>query len=215
MSVEAKPIEGDARLAHKLPWFSLAAAGLAADLWTKHLVFYPDVLDPKFAEYSERGPWVVGHVCSWWRTILAYNRGVTFGMGIGLGAWLLSIGTGLVIVMLLRTLWRTPRGERVKSFALSIIVGGAVGNLYDRALRPFVEADTHPGVRDFLDWYVPADSALGRFLTTHNVTPFEYHWYTFNVADSFIVSGVVLLAWKVIREKPQPSVAGTAKGGAT
>jgi len=205
--------DADARLAQKLPWFALAAGGLAADLWTKHLVFYPDVLDPRFDRHVlERGAPQVGVVCSWWRTILTYNPGVTFGMGAGLGSWVLSLGTGLVIVLLLRTLWRTPRAELLKCFALSIIVGGAIGNLYDRALRPHVEADTHPGVRDFLDWYVPADSALGRFLTDHNVTTFEYHWYTFNVADALIVSGVVLLAWKVLREKTPETDA--AKGAA-
>src|SRR5262249_11972515 len=161
----------------------------------------PHVLDPRFDDFSERGPWITGHVASWWRTILAYNRGVTFGMGSGLGAWLLSVGTGIVIALLLRTLWRAPRGEPLQCFALSIIRGGAAGNLYERALRPFVEADKHPGVRDFIDWYVPADSALGRFLMDHHVTSYEYHWYTFNLADACIVSGVVLLAWKVLREK--------------
>ena len=171
-------------LSDKLPWLTLSAAGLAADLWTKHLVFYPYVVQPGFDEHAGKQ---VGVVCSWWRTILAYNQGVTFGMGSGAGAWILSLGTGAVIALLLRSLWKTPTEERVKRFALSIIVGGAIGNLYDRALRPLVEADKHPGVRDFIDWYVP---------------PNGYHWYTFNVADALIVSGVVLLAWKILREKP-------------
>lgn len=197
----------EARLAAKLPWFAAAAAVLTADLWTKHLVFYPHVLDSRFAEGR-----IVGTVTSWWRTVLAYNNGVTFGLGASFGAWLLSLFTGVVIVLLLRALWRTPRGEPLRCFALSIIVGGALGNLYDRALRPLVEADTHPGVRDFIDWYVPSDSAAGRFLKSHNVMSFEYHWYTFNVADALIVSGVVLLAWKILREKPP--AADAAKGGA-
>jgi signal peptidase II len=204
LSVAVSPVDdGSRRLAEKLPWFAVAAAGLAADLWTKHLVFYPDVLRPGF---DERRLQIVGRVLglSWWQTILAYNNGVTFGLGSSLGAWALSLGTGLVIVLLSRALWQAPRTERLKCFALSIIVGGAVGNLYDRALRPFVEADTHPGVRDFIDWYFPDGSAAAEFLRSHNVSN---HWYTFNVADALIVSGVVLLAWKILREKPREAPA--------
>jgi lipoprotein signal peptidase len=62
-----------------------------------------------------------------------------------------------------------------------------------------VEPDSRPGVRDFLDWYVPEGTALARWLRSHEV---RTHWYTFNVADALIVSGVVLLAWKILREKP-------------
>ena len=206
MSGDAEPVdEAKSRFAAKLPWFALAAFGLAADLWTKHLVFYPESLSPRF---DPRMGLEVGRVCSWWRTVLAYNSGVTFGMGSSLGAWFLSLGTGIVIAMLLRALWRTPREELVKCFALSIIVGGAVGNLYDRALRPHVEADRHPGVRDFIDWYFPDGTAAAEFLRSHNVTT---HWYTFNVADALIVSGVVLLAWKILREKPEePPADGAA-----
>jgi signal peptidase II len=206
LSGDAGPVEGTkARLAEKLPWLALAAFGLSADLWTKHLVFYPEALSPRF---DPRMGLEVGRVCSWWRTVLAYNSGVTFGMGASLGAWLLSLGTGFVIAMLLRALWRTPRTELVKCFALSIIVGGAVGNLYDRALRPHVEADKNPGVRDFIDWYFPEGTAAAEFVRSHDVTT---HWYTFNVADALIVSGVVLLAWKILREKPEaPPAEGVA-----
>jgi signal peptidase II len=197
LSGDAGPVDSHrARLAEKLPWLVVAAAGLSFDLWTKHVVFYPETLSPRF---DPRMGLEVGRVCSWWRTILAYNVGVTFGMGSSLEAWVLSLGTGLVIAWLLRTLWRTPRSERLKCFALSIIVGGAVGNLYDRALRPLVEPDKHPGVRDFIDWYFPDGTGAADFLRRHDVTT---HWYTFNVADALIVSGVVLLAWKILREEP-------------
>jgi signal peptidase II len=193
------PSAAPSRLAEKLPWFAVAAAALTADLWTKHLVFYPHAAEPGF---DPRQGKFVADVASWWRIILAYNNGVTFGLGTGVWPWILALGVACVIVWLGRTLWRAPREERVKCFALSIIVGGAIGNLYDRALRPFVEADTHPGVRDFLDWYVPDGTALADWLHAHNVTT---HWYTFNVADALIVSGVVLLAWRILREKPHES----------
>jgi signal peptidase II len=145
---------------------------------------------------------------SGWDTVLAYNPGVTFGLGAGAGVWLLSLGTGIVIAILLHTLWTTPRDATAKLFALSIIVGGAVGNLYDRALRPSLEQDTHPGVRDFIDWYFP-DGSSGADLM--NKLGWKTHWYTFNVADAFIVSGVVLLAWKILREKPDSAAANEKK----
>lgn len=182
------------RLAEKLPWFALAAAALTADLWTKHVVFYPDAIQPGFQPQS-----VVKRVCTGWNTVLAYNEGATFGLGAALGAWVIGVGVSVVIAMLLRSLWKTPPSERAKLFALSIIVGGAIGNLYDRALRPLLEPDKHTGVRDFIDWYVPDGMAAADWLHAHHVNT---HWYTFNVADSLIVSGVILLAWKILREKP-------------
>lgn len=195
------------RLAEKLPWFALAAGALAADLWTKHLVFYPHALDP-FPEGR-----IVGRVTSWWLTVIAYNEGATFGLGAKLGPWVLTTGVSVVIALLVRALWLAPRAERLRCFAFSIIVGGAIGNLYDRALRPFVEPDKHPGVRDFIDWYFPEGSAGWEFLKSNNVTKdWHTHWYTFNVADALIVSGVVLLAWKILREKPP--AAGAEKGAA-
>jgi signal peptidase II len=183
------------RLGRKLPWLAVAAGALTADLWTKHLVFYPEALDPALLGRP------IGEVASWWRTVLAYNEGATFGLGESLGTWTLTIGVSVVIALLLRSLWKTAEHERTRLFALSIIIGGALGNLYDRALRPSLEADRHPGVRDFLDWYVPEGTALAEWLRAHDVPT---HWYTFNVADALIVSGVVLLAWKILREKPEP-----------
>jgi len=185
---------GRARLRAKLPWFALAAACLTADLWTKYLVFYP--MRPERTE--------VARLTDWFSLIIAYNRGVTFGLASGTNAWVLALGTGTVIVLLSWQLWATRAGERLKSVALAMIVGGAIGNLYDRSIRPHVELDTRPGVRDFLDWYAPDHWALADWLREHDV---QTHWYTSNVADVLIVCGVILLAWLIITEKPP------AKGG--
>lgn len=176
----------------KLAWFALAAVLLAADLWSKHEVFYPHVLSPHFREGM-----VVGHVAAWWRTILVYNQGVTFGMLADVPAWSKALLTGAVIVWLGITLWRLPPGRKVQATSLAMVVGGAVGNLYDRTLRPWVEPDTRPGVRDFLDWYAPEGTALAAWLRERGVHP---HWYTSNIADVLIVCGVILLAACLLRE---------------
>lgn len=185
-----------ARLRAKLPWFSLAAACLAADLWSKHLVFYPHVLSPRFVEgmpVPDGRPfgW------TWWNTILVYNQGVTFGAFEWVPAWVKALLTAGVIGWMALRLWRIPADRRLQSLSLAMIVGGAIGNLYDRSLRPHVEPDTHPGVRDFLDWHLPRGSSLDAFFAERD---WRTHWYTSNVADVLIVCGVILLAWCLLRE---------------
>jgi signal peptidase II len=180
------------RLGHRLPWFAFAALCLAADLWTKYLVFYP--LPQSGASRRH-----VMTIASWFDIITVYNQGITFGLASGASAWVLGLVTGAVIALLAHMLWSLPRAQRAKSLAISMIVGGALGNLYDRTLRPHLEADRTPGVRDFLDWYAPDHWALGRWLQENVGTT---HWYTSNVADVLIVCGVILLAWRILREKP-------------
>jgi signal peptidase II len=203
------PASSAAMLRQKAPWFAIALAALLADLVTKWWVFYPHALEPDFEESQ-----VVGRVFTGWDTVLVYNQGITFGMLEGTGAWILAAGTAVVIGALAWKLWRLPmhpvggaagfvRMRRLEAFALAIVIGGAVGNLYDRTLRPLIEPDTRPGVRDFLDWYVPADTAVGRWLID---TFGRNHWYVSNVADVCIVCGVILLAWCILRE-PQAEAA--------
>lgn len=96
------------------------------------------------------------------------NRGAAFGILNRAG----SIGTVFLVIVSLAALGviyallRKTR-DRVAAFALSLIAGGAVGNLIDRLRFGFVV--------DFLDFY------LGR-----------YHWPAFNAADSAITVGVIL-----------------------
>ncbi len=187
----ATPLTGGG--ARRVRWLALALAVLIADLGSKWAIFYPHVLDPGFREGK-----VVGELTSWWRLILVYNTGITFGSFSGSATWLLGLVTGGVIAVLVYQLWTAPADARVRSFALSIIIGGAAGNLYDRALRPLIEPDKHPGVRDFLDWYAPDHWGLADWLREHDMTT---HWYTSNVADVCIVVGVFLLAGCILTEK--------------
>ncbi len=82
----------------------------------------------------------------------------------------------VVIAVFLRT---APRC-RLEMAALAFIMGGALGNIIDRLRLGHVI--------DFLDVYVGA-----------------YHWPTFNVADSFITAGVLLLAWSLWRGRCSPT----------
>ena len=73
--------------------------------------------------------------------------------------------------------------KAVVQLALALVLGGAVGNLVDRVARG--------AVTDFVDFY------LG-----------TYHWHTFNVADSAITVGLVLMAWDAFSQRahraPEP-----------
>jgi signal peptidase II len=79
----------------------------------------------------------------------------------------------LVVVSVL--LWKDRRVFHSGTLALSLILGGAVGNLWDRV--------SDGKVTDFLDFYIGA-----------------HHWPPFNVADSAIVVGALLLFLRMLRK---------------
>jgi signal peptidase II len=87
----------------------------------------------------------------------------------------------LAVVALL--LWRGRNDFNASTLALSLILGGALGNLWDRL------ADGR--VTDFLDFYVGV-----------------HHWPPFNVADSAIVVGALLLLTRMLRKEPSAHTAG-------
>jgi signal peptidase II len=105
------------------------------------------------------------------------NQGAAFGMlADASSAWrtfVLVAVSGVVLILVAGFLWRvsTPgaAGSRTLRWALSLVLGGALGNLYDRIVCGGM-------VTDFLEFYVS-----------------EFHWPTFNVADSAITVGALLL----------------------
>ena len=82
------------------------------------------------------------------------------------------------VVVVLVLLWRMGRGVSLTAIALALILGGAIGNLYDRIRYKYVV--------DFLEVHIV-----------------HYHWPDFNVADSAIVVGACLLLLEMLR--PQRS----------
>lgn len=100
---------------------------------------------------------------------MVWNRGVTFGLLTGFGAWghLLLAGLAICVIAALGV-WLRRAENALVAIALGAIAGGAIGNVIDR-LR-------FGAVVDFIDAH------LG-----------DWHWYVFNVADAAIVCGVVAL----------------------
>jgi signal peptidase II len=101
----------------------------------------------------------------------AYNYGAAFsflGSASGWQRWFFIVLAVVVSSVLLVWLARLAQHERGTALALSLILGGAVGNLMDRVLYGYVI--------DFIDVYYHA-----------------WHWPTFNIADSAITLGAGLL----------------------
>ena len=110
---------------------------------------------------------------------LLYNEGAAFSFLSGAGGWQRWFFSAFALVMtvvLVVWLLRLKPGERMMAAALSLVAGGAVGNLIDRVLTGRVV--------DFIDFYVG-----------------HWHWPAFNVADSAITVGVVLLLITSLREE--------------
>ena len=110
--------------------------------------------------------------------VLVYNRGVSFGLLGGAPSW--ATATLIVFALLLSMalcIWMWRADSLLLGTALGFVVGGALGNVIDRFL--------HGAVVDFLDFH-----AAG------------YHWPAFNVADSAITIGVVILIIDSLKSKP-------------
>ncbi len=106
---------------------------------------------------------------SWFNLVKAWNTGVSFSMFNDMGTWgafLLSVLAISIIGFLV--LWLKKEPSRLVQAALGFIIGGAIGNLIDRVRLG--------AVFDFLDFHI-ADA----------------HWPAFNVADSFICIGAIII----------------------
>lgn len=147
-------------------WLGVSAAVVVADLATKAWV--SRVFTP--GESIEITPF--------FNLVLAYNTGAAFSFLAGAGGWqrwfftFVTIAISIAIVVMLSR----QRNAPWVSAALALVLGGALGNLYDRL--------TLGHVVDFVQLH-----AAG------------YYWPAFNVADSAITAGVAMLIWDSLRPK--------------
>jgi signal peptidase II len=128
---------------------------------------------------------------SFLRFTLAFNRGAAFGMHLGEWSRVAFGVIALLILGVLVSLYReTPPSEPWRRYALALVAGGAVGNLIDR-----IRWDQ--GVVDFIDIGTSA-----------------WRFWTFNIADSAVTVGTILLLW-TMREPPVTPAPAPAPSGAT
>ncbi|TXI10544.1 MAG: signal peptidase II [Polynucleobacter sp.] len=115
-------------------------------------------------------------VTSFLNWTLVYNSGAAFSFLAQAGGWQRWFFTGLGIIAALVMIWliRKNASQRVFSLALSLLLSGAIGNVIDRI--------AYGAVVDFID-----------------VHYMGWHWPAFNIADSAITIGVILLIFDEIK----------------
>ncbi len=162
------------RLRALIPYAVVTAVAVAADQWIKYLV---ETRLP-MQEAIELLPFL-----ALYRT---YNTGVAFSMFSSIGdIGLLAIAAG-VILFVLYLAWRTEPGNWIARLGFALIVGGALGNIIDRA--------TYGHVVDYILFHTPV-----------------WSFAVFNLADAFITIGAIavvvdeLLVWRSSRNKPELS----------
>jgi signal peptidase II len=119
-------------------------------------------------------------VTSFFRLVMVWNQGVSFGMlnhGTEYMPWfLVAVAVVISVIMLRLGLKSAILLERI---GYGLVIGGALGNVVDRF--------RFRAVADFFSFHVGS-----------------FAWPAFNVADSFICIGVVILLWMMMRHPSQP-----------
>lgn len=160
-------------------------------LWLAGVIIILDQLS-KWVVLATLQPGDSRYVAPFFNWVLTFNTGAAFSFLSDAGGWqrwfftCIALGVSLWIVGMLRR----HSGEFRLSLALTLILGGALGNVIDRI--------RFGAVVDFVQWH-----AAG------------YYWPAFNVADSAICIGAVLLAWDQFATKPAAGSGVEPGGGKT
>lgn len=141
-----------------LKWLSISAAVIALDLYTKHLVQNAFAFGDHIA------------ITSFFDLVRYHNEGAAFSFLSNAGGWQKWFFTGIALIASVVIVYLLKKNPRQKLFCLglALILGGALGNVYDRITLGYVV--------DFLYFYYQ-----------------QYAWPAFNVADSAICVGVGIL----------------------
>jgi len=102
---------------------------------------------------------------------LNWNRGIGFGLLSFDATTIYHLISALILLIIIYLIYLMVISDNAGKFIIALIVGGAVGNLFDRL--------TYFAVPDFIDFHIGT-----------------YHWFTFNVADIFISIGIFLMIIK-------------------
>jgi signal peptidase II len=143
-----------------LRWLSISAVVATLDLYTKHLIQQAFAFGDHYT------------ITSFFDLVRYHNEGSAFGFLNDAGGWQKWFFTAISIVaaIVITYLIKKNSTQKLFCFGLALVLGGAIGNLYDRITLSYVV--------DFLNFH------LG-----------NYYWPAFNVADSAICVGVGLLLW--------------------
>ena len=102
---------------------------------------------------------------------LNWNTGIAFGLLSSNANFFYHLVSALILLIILYLIYLMVISDKSGKLVLSIIIGGAMGNLYDRL--------NYYAVPDFIDFHIE-----------------NFHWFTFNIADIFISIGIIMMLFK-------------------
>ena len=109
---------------------------------------------------------------------LIWNEGIAFGLFSSNESSLYNFLTLFILIIILVILYMMTKSSGLKKYSLLMILGGAIGNVFDRII--------YKAVPDFIDFHVG-----------------NFHWFIFNVSDIFISVGVILMVILELTDKPK------------
>jgi signal peptidase II len=146
------------------PWLGIALIVFIADQFTKTLIL----------GYYRLGDWTP--VTGFFNIVRAHNTGAAFSFLSDSSGWQRWLFTGIGVAAAVFIIWmlKSHAGQKLFSFAMACILGGAIGNVVDRLMHGYVV--------DFLDFHLA-----------------NRHFPAFNVADSAITIGAICLILDELR----------------
>ena len=109
---------------------------------------------------------------------LIWNEGIAFGLFSFNEDYLYNVLTFLIFIVIIFIIFLMRKSDPIRKYALLLVLGGALGNFFDRLI--------YKAVPDFIDFHVG-----------------NFHWFIFNVSDIFITIGIILMILIEIINKPE------------
>ena len=110
------------------------------------------------------------YITSYLNLYLIWNKGIAFGLLSFNETLIYNIITLLIFILIIVIIIITLKSEGLKKYSLMLVLGGSLGNFFDRVY--------YSAVPDFIDFHVN-----------------DFHWFIFNVADIFITLGIICLIY--------------------
>jgi signal peptidase II len=171
-------------------FFAIALCGCLLDLVTKHWIFH------RLGMPGERPTWWL------WEDVFGFQTSLNEGALFGLGQGWVAVFAGLSILVVPGILyWLFVTGaarDLLLTVALGLVTAGILGNLYDRLGLPALTWNFASALHDVGDPVYAVRDWI-------RVMIGSYHWPNFNLADSMLVCGAILLVWHAFRQEPDQS----------
>ena len=152
-------------------WLWVSAVVLVLDQWTKSMAS------------SALELYVPNKITEFFNLTLMHNKGVAFSFLANQSGWqryFITVVASLIVLWLLYWLIKNTRSQKLQNVALVLVIGGALGNIWDRVILGYVV--------DFVELHYQG-----------------YYWPAFNVADAAISVGAVLLIIDAFKNKDENS----------